>query len=55
VTSPDPGSFGDLCGGLPSHDEELAVAHQSSTVGNTPASGAGHGPPEEQKYGGTPA
>ena len=26
------------------HQDELAVAHQSSTVANTPASGEGHGP-----------
>jgi hypothetical protein len=26
------------------HQGELAVAHQSSTVHNTPASGEGHGP-----------
>ena len=26
------------------HDGEMAVAHQSTTVDNTPASGEGHGP-----------
>jgi hypothetical protein len=49
---PDPGSFDELRGTLPSHDQELAVAHQSSTVSNTPATGAGRGPTDEQKYGG---
>jgi hypothetical protein len=37
MTTPasDPESFDDLRGALPSHHEELAVAHQSSTVDNT--------------------
>jgi hypothetical protein len=54
MTTPasDPESFDDLRGALPSHHEELAVAHQSSTVDNTPASGAGRGMTDEQKYGG---
>ena len=50
--NPNPESFDDLCGALPSHHEELAVAHQSSTVDNTPASGEGRGMSTEQKYGG---
>jgi hypothetical protein len=49
---PDPGSFAELRGSLPSHDEELAAAHQSSTVDNTPASGEGRGMTDEQKFGG---
>ena len=54
MTTPasDPESFDDLRGALPSHHEELAVAHQSSTVDNTPASGEGRGITDEQKYGG---
>jgi hypothetical protein len=53
VTTPaNPDSFDGLRGSLPSHDEELAVAHQSSTVDNTPASGEGRGLTDEQKYGG---
>lgn len=28
---------------VPGHEYELRVAHQSSTVNNTPASGEGHG------------
>jgi hypothetical protein len=50
--NPNPESFDELRGSLPSHDEELAVAHQSSTVDNTPASGEGHGMTDEQKYSG---
>jgi hypothetical protein len=50
--NPNPESFDELRGALPSHHEELAVAHQSSTVDNTPASGAGRGMTDEQKYGG---
>jgi hypothetical protein len=50
--NPNPESFDELRGPLPSHDEELAVAHLSSTVGNTPASGAGRGMTDEQKYSG---
>lgn len=52
TTPADPDSFDDLRGALPSHDEELAVAHQSSTVDGTPASGEGRGMSTEQKYGG---
>jgi hypothetical protein len=52
MTTPDPASFDDLRGALPSHDEELAVAHQSSTVASTPASGEGRGMTDEQKYAG---
>jgi hypothetical protein len=26
------------------HSEEIRIAHQSTTVANTPASGEGHGP-----------
>jgi len=54
MTTPasDPESFDDLRGALPSHHEEIVVAHQSSTVDNTPASGAGRGMTDEQKYGG---
>jgi hypothetical protein len=49
---PDPESFDGLRGSLPSHGEEIAVAHQSSTVANTPASGEGRGLTTEQKYAG---
>jgi hypothetical protein len=37
---------------VPGHEDELRVAHQSSTVDNTPASGEGRGMTDEQKYGG---
>jgi hypothetical protein len=50
--NPNPESFDELRGPLPSHDEELAVAHLSSTVGNTLASGEGRGRTDEQKYSG---
>jgi hypothetical protein len=50
--NPNPESFDELRGALPSHNEELAVAHQSSTVDNTPASGEGRGMTTEQKYAG---
>ena len=49
---PDPVNFDDLCGGLPDHHTEVMTAHQSSTVDNTPASGAGRGLTDEQKYSG---
>ena len=55
MTTPDPsdpGDFADLRGALPGHDEELVVAHQSSTVSNTPACGAGRGMTDAEKYGG---
>ena len=50
--NPDPESFDELRGALPDHHTEVMTAHQSSTVANTPASGAGRGPTDEQKYGG---
>jgi hypothetical protein len=28
VTTPDPGSFADLCGGLPGHATEVMTAHE---------------------------
>ena len=49
---PDPGSFDEIRGALPDHHTEVMTAHQSSTVHNTPASGAGRGMTDEQKYGG---
>lgn len=52
MTTPDPVDFDDLCGGLPDHHTEVMTAHQSSTVDNTPASGAGRGLTDEQKYSG---
>jgi hypothetical protein len=50
--NPDPGDFDEIDPGLPRHHEELAVAHQSSTVSNTPASGAGRGLTDQEKYSG---
>jgi hypothetical protein len=50
--NPNPESFDELRGSLPDHHTEVMTAHQSSTVPNTPASGAGRGPTDEQKYGG---
>ena len=49
---PDPGSFDEIRGALPDHHTEVMTAHQSSTVDNTPASGAGRGLTDEQKHGG---
>jgi hypothetical protein len=59
VTTPDPGSFDDLCGALPGHHGELMTGHegqptvevQDKTHGaGTPA--ADYGMSDTAKYGG---
>jgi hypothetical protein len=62
MTTPDPASFDDLCGALPSHHEELVTSHQGRpTLSEQDRThGAGkpapdHGASEERKYGGKPA
>jgi hypothetical protein len=59
VTTPDPSSFADLCGGLPDHHTEVVTGHQGrptiSEQDRTHGAGipaADHGMSDKAKYGG---
>jgi hypothetical protein len=60
VTTPDPASFDDLCGGLPEHHGEVMTAHEGRPTVETQAATHGAGRPAvdnglaegPRKYGG---
>ena len=52
MTTPDPVTFDDLCGGLPAHEDEVMAAHQGTAGTGTPAPAEDRGMSEQRKYGG---
>ena len=61
VTTPDPGSFADLCGSLPDHHTEVMASHSGQPTAAEQDRTHGAGRPAEdtgmsdgQKYGRTP-
>ncbi len=52
MTTPDPDSFDDLCGSLPSHQDEVLASHQGTGGTGVPAPEPDHGMSDQAKYGG---
>jgi hypothetical protein len=59
MTTPDPATFGDLCGGLPGHHSELMTGHEGRPTVATQDERNGAGLPavdrgldDKTKYGG---